>query len=366
MDKITSALRKLEEKGRLRELSSSGGIDFTTNDYLGLRRHPALREAAIAALEGGMDIGAGGARVLGGNDPAHESLEQAAAAFFGCGRALFFSTGFLANIALYSSLPERQDVILFDALVHASIRDGIQANPARHFRFAHNDLNALEDLLKKNSAARLWVAIDSVYSMDGDIAPLRDMVALCRKYGAFLVADEAHGTGVFGTGGRGLAHGIDYEKLITLHTCGKALGVAGALICASAPVIELLVNRAKSFLFSTAPMPLQAHLVEKALALCEAADGRRAHLQKLCKTAEKAFGFSSPTPIFPYILDEDTKATTAARFLREHGFDIRAVRPPTVPEGTARLRITLNALRTEDEVAALGQALAEFTAHAAA
>nr|HVY12517.1 aminotransferase class I/II-fold pyridoxal phosphate-dependent enzyme [Alphaproteobacteria bacterium] len=214
MPSLEAQLQKLAEAGRLRKLSPAAGVDFTSNDYLGLRQHPALREAAIEALQNGLDIGAGGSRLLRGNHMAHEALEGAAAAFFGAPAALYFSTGFQANTALMTTLPQRQDVILFDGLSHASLRDGIQANQAKHIRIPHNDVNAYEEALKKHAAPGqdCWVVVESVYSMDGDVAPLPELVKLCEKFGAWLVVDEAHATGVFGARGAGLTDGINYER----------------------------------------------------------------------------------------------------------------------------------------------------------
>lgn len=367
MDRLAEELQQLEAAARLRRLTPARGVDFTSNDYLGFRTHPALRQAAVEALENGLDIGAGGSRLLRGNHPAHESLEAAGAEFFKSEAALFFTTGFQANLALMS-LPARQDVILFDAYIHASLRDGIQANPAKHIRMPHNNVNALEDMLRKFSASNhtCWVVAESVYSMDGDLAPLPELVTLCKKFGAYLVVDEAHGTGVFGARGAGLTENTSYEKLIVLHTCGKALGVAGALIAASKTVIDTLINRARPFIYSMAPMPLQAALVERALKLCGEETARRERLHELCTFARKTLGVNSPSPIFPVVLGQDQVALDAAAALQAQGFDVRAIRPPTVPENTARLRIALNALHKESEIVALAAALQNATSRAAA
>lgn len=358
MTRLSATLSRLKEEGRFRALSPAKGIDFTSNDYLGFKAHPALRACAIESLENGIDIGSGGSRLLRGNHPAHEQLEFEAARFFGCEQTLFFGSGFLANHALMTALPSKDDVILFDALIHASLRDGIQSNPAKHFRIPHNDVNAFEDALKKHSGTPCWVVVESVYSMDGDIAPLRDLIALCQKYNAMLVVDEAHATAVFGEQGKGLTYGQHSPNLITLHTCGKGLGVAGALVCATSEIIETLINKARPFIYSTAPMPLQAVLVSKALQLCADADAQRARLFELCELARSTFACPpSPSPIIPYILGDEQKALAAAAALQAKGFDIRAIRPPTVPNGSSRLRITLNATLRNDDVIALGNAL---------
>ncbi|MBY0428951.1 MAG: 8-amino-7-oxononanoate synthase [Alphaproteobacteria bacterium] len=359
MTRFTATLSKLKEEGRFRALSPAKGIDLTSNDYLGLKSHHVLRETAIAALDNGLDIGSGGSRLLRGNHPAHEALEHNAAAFFGCEQTLFFANGFSANHALMTALPATHDVILFDALIHASLRDGIQSNPAKHIRIPHNDVNAFEDALKQHSGKLCWVVVESVYSMDGDMAPLTALHKLCEKHNAMLVVDEAHATAVFGEQGKGLTHKLHSPNLISLHTCGKGLGVAGALVCASRDIIETLINKARSFIYSTAPMPLQAVLVNKALELCAAADDRRARLFALCEMA-KQFLPLSPSPIFPVILGDEPRAMNAAAALQSKGFDIRAIRPPTVPAGSSRLRITLNANLRDEDIKSLGHAMQDI------
>ena len=231
-------LDSLAAKGRLRGLTRTRGLDFTSNDYLALAESIVLRDAVAAALARGVPVGAGGSRLLRGNHPEHEALEEEAAAFFGSGadmRALYFPTGYAANAAIAATLPRDGDLILHDALMHASFRAGL--DPARH-RLAetpHNDVTAMEDAIKTWRAGggrgRAWVAAETLYSMDGDRAPLGDLIALAARHDAMLILDEAHATGVYGPQGRGLA--ARYEgasNIISLHTCGKALGVMGALV----------------------------------------------------------------------------------------------------------------------------------------
>ena len=345
MGRYQDKLQQLAVLGRVRQCRLPVGVDLTSNDYLGLRRHPALRAAAVAALEAGLELGAGGSRLLRGHHAAHAELESFAATYFGAPAALYFATGFQANYALFATLPQRQDVILFDALIHASVREGIQAAPARHVRVAHNDLNAFEAALKdwREKAEQIWIAVESVYSMGGDCAPVPELYALAQKYDATLVVDEAHATGVFGAAGKGLAEGFDYRHLIVVHTCGKALGVAGGLICATTEIVAYLVNRARGFIYSTAPMPLQAVLVQKALELVAAEPERRQRLLGLRDLANQLLPVPpSPSQIVPIIVGSDTAAVRLAAQLQQDGFDIRAIRPPTVPEGTARLRLSLS------------------------
>ncbi len=351
MKNFQKKLKQLKDKNRFRSMSLPAGVDLTSNDYLGLAGHPQLREAAIAFLQDGGAIGAGGSRLLRGHTDAHASLEEFAATYFVAPKTLYFSSGFQANSALFQTLPSRHDTIIFDEYIHASAREGIQNSYAQHIRVSHNKVSAYEDALRSVKAQQkgaVWIAVESVYSMDGDVAPLNELYALAKKYDAILVIDEAHGTGIFGLNGKGVsekiitAHG--YERIITLHTCGKAIGVAGGLVCASEEVIDMMVNGARGFIYSTAPLPLQAHLVQKSLELIASQEGqeRREKLFTLSKKAQQFFG-GSGTHIVPILLGSDEHAVDIASMLQQKGYDIRAIRPPSVPEGTARLRLSLGA-----------------------
>lgn len=349
MIKFRQALEELRRLGRIRSLNFGGGLDFTSNDYLGMTSHPALRHSAGQALGSGMPLGSGGSRLLRGHRPEHEDLEIFAQRFFNAPRSLFFATGFQANYALFSTLPDRHDLVIYDSLIHASVREGLRSCPARSVKFAHNDVAALAEILKTEGpkSENIWIAIESLYSMDGDMATLEAVFELVRQYNAVLIVDEAHATGIYGEKGRGLCwpliqkHG--YLNLITLHTCGKAIGVAGGLICASEIFIDTLINRSRAFIYSTAPMPIQALLVRKSLEILGGAEGdaRRARLFSICTYAQKFLG-GQGTPIVPVIIGDDVQAVEVAAQLQKNGFDIRAIRPPTVPEGTARLRISLS------------------------
>jgi 8-amino-7-oxononanoate synthase len=346
MKRYAEKLADLEKRNRLRALKLPQGIDLTSNDYLGLRSHPDLKKAAVAALEAGIGLGAGGSRLLRGHSTQHADLEAYAAAFFASEKALYFSTGYQANFALFTTLPGRHDVILYDSLLHASARDGISASPARSLKILHNDLDAFEDALERTrkEADQVWIAVESLYSMDGDRAPLESLYALAQRYGAILIVDEAHATGVLGVEGRGLAYELPYQGRIILHGCGKALGGAGALMCADSVMIDYMINAARPFIFSTAPPPLQALLAHEALKISASAEGqnRRTRLADLCAFSKKLFS-GHGTHIIPIVLGTDDKALAAAKSLQEAGYDIRAIRPPSVPEGTSRLRLSLNA-----------------------
>jgi 8-amino-7-oxononanoate synthase len=360
MKRFTDTLADLDAKGRRRRLRLPHGMDLSSNDYLGLSGHPELRRAAIAALENGIEIGATGSRLLRGHRDAHAELEAFAAHHFDVPATLFFANGFQANYALITTLIGRHDVAIFDALCHASMRDGLHAAHADTVKVRHNDLDGFEAALKKprRDGARAWVLIESVYSMDGDIAPVADILDLCERHDAMLIVDEAHGTGVFGPTGRGVTEGLAHDRLISLHTCGKALGVAGALVCARDDIIDYLVNFARPFIFSTAPMPLQAVLVQKALELAAAEPWRRDRLKALqAFLGARLQHLTVHSPIVPIVIGEDTHAVALAEKLQDQGFDIRAIRPPTVPAGTARLRLSLNANLDEDDLAAFATAL---------
>ena len=341
-----ASLTDLQARGRKRFLSLPAGIDLSSNDYLGLSTHPALRAEALRALEDGIEIGAAGSRLLRGHRPAHDELEAFAASYFNVPKTLFFPNGFLANYAVITTLIGRNDLAIFDALCHASMRDGLFASRCDTLKVKHNDLCGFEAALKKprKSGSHTFLMVESIYSMDGDQAPLSELLDLADRYDAILIVDEAHGTGVFGATGRGLAEGFSHDRLISIHTCGKALGVAGALVCAKASVIEYLITAARPFIYSTAPMPLQAVLVKRALELVREEPERRHHLHHLMAVVRKALPTLPVTsPIIPIVIGEDQATMAIAEGLQARGFDVRGIRPPTVPEGTARLRISLNA-----------------------
>ena len=367
MERLAAEIERLKAADRHRTLALANGRDFTSNDYLGLSRHRELRRAAVAAMEANGIVGAGGSRLLRGHHPLHAELEARAAAFFGYPSALYFSSGFLANFALFSTLCGRRDAVIFDEYVHASIKEGLHAAPAERYRARHNDPNAFEDALQRareNGAQELWIAVESVYSMDGDLAPLDALYDLARRYEATLIVDEAHATGIFGARGRGLGESLPQEGLISVHTGGKALGVAGALICGSETVIDYLINKARPFIYSTAPPPMLAAALIRALELIDEEPWRRETLRARTAFAAEALQRAvgdcvrfAGSPIIPVILGKDSRALAVARALQDSGFDVRAIRPPTVPERTARLRIAFNAEHSEGDILALAAQL---------
>ena len=372
-DPHKQVLEQLDAKGRLRSLTATRGRDFTSNDYLALAESAALRDAASAALARGVPLGAGGSRLLRGNHPEHEALEEEAASFFGSETALYFPTGFAANAAIAATLPRKGDLIVYDALMHASFRSGLEPSRVMAIEAPHNDVDAMDAIIKgwraSGSKGRVWIAVETLYSMDGDRAPLADLVALAARHDAMLVLDEAHATGVYGEQGRGL--GAQYEgapNIISLHTCGKGLGAAGGLVCLPRLYRDFMVNRGRSFIYSTAPSPLMAAVVREALKISAGAEQERTQLQLLVRHAEtrmKALELPvSGSQILPVIVGEDARAVRLAEALQAKGHDVRAIRPPTVPEGTARLRIALTLHVTPRDIDVLFADLAAEMARA--
>ena len=365
------ALAALADRGRLRCLAPRLGHDFASNDYLGLAGSDVLRDAAHAALNRGVAVGAGGSRLLRGNDAEHQALETLAAHHFGTEAALFMGGGFAANQAIFASLPMPEDVVLYDALIHASAHDGMRLGRAETQSFAHNDasdaLAQITEWRAKGGKGRVWLAIESLYSMGGDFAPLADFTTLATATDAVLVVDEAHATGLYGPTGRGLTEGLNHAaNLLTLHTCGKALGVSGALVCGPASLIDTLINKARGFIYATAPSPLNAALVAAALQELNANPQRRHAALALidhahtCAANHGFTGFRSQ--IMPILLGTDQRVMQTAAALQLRGYDIRGIRPPTVPRGTARLRISITLNTTADVITQMFADLAQVAA----
>ncbi len=360
-------LRQLEQKDRRRRLCAEAGIDFSSNDYLGLAASPRLAAATMAALERGVPLGAGGSRLLRGNHEEHEALEAEAAAFFGSERALYFGSGYAANLAVLSTLPQRGDLVLHDILIHASAHAGLKAGRAEAVAVRHNDAEACEEAIRRwrhgGGIGTPWIVVESLYSMDGDQAPLQDLMAIADRHDGFLFVDEAHASGVWGPDGRGFATDFEgRENVLILHTCGKALGVSGAFVAGSSVLLDYLVNHAKPFIYSTAPSPLQAASLREVLTILRDEPERRQHLHRLVHLTDGLsaglLGASSGSQIQPVVVGSNGRAVALAERLRQDGFDVRAIRPPTVPTGTARLRISITCNVKEDDVRALFDHLA--------
>jgi 8-amino-7-oxononanoate synthase len=361
-------LARLSASSRRRRLIPEAGVDFSSNDYLGLGSSGLLAEAAREALDRGVAVGSGGSRLLRGNNAEHEALEAEAAAFFGSESALYFATGYAANSALFATLPQRGDLVVHDALVHASAHEGMRLGRAQTVAARHNDAEdferAIRDYREQGGKGTPWIAVESLYSMDGDEAPLDALLAVADRHDAVLLIDEAHATGVFGTQGRGLAGHISHrENVITLRTCGKALGCEGALLCGSAIAKDFLVNRGRGFIFSTAPSPLMAAVVRAALRIVRERTDLREDLWARVRHAQEVLApldaSVSGSQIIPLVIGRDDRTMAVAAALQAAGYDVRGIRPPTVPRNTARLRISITRNASLSQITGLAGALAE-------
>lgn len=347
---LASDLAALRSKHLYRTLpgGNAGLVDLCSNDYLALSTHPGLRASLSKALER-LPLGSTGSRLVRGNHPAFRRAEERFARFKGAEAALLFSSGYLANTGLLPALAGPGDSVFSDELNHASLIDGMRLCGAARTVYPHLDTAALEKALcKAPKTGRRFIVTESLFSMEGDIAPLRRLSELAQEHEALLLVDEAHAVGVYGPRGSGLLEeqGV-LSPVVSVNTCGKALGLAGAAVCGPREVIEVLINRSRSFIFSTAMPPFMAEGLVAAVDLVERAKGMREKLLTLSKEA-RALLLKAGLPvkegrsqILPILAGKSSAALGASKVLRSSGFDIRAIRPPTVPEGTARLRMTI-------------------------
>ncbi|MDO9102023.1 MAG: 8-amino-7-oxononanoate synthase [Candidatus Nitrotoga sp.] len=346
-------------------------LSFSSNDYLGLANHPQL----IAALQTGtqqVGLGAGASHLVSGHFSVHDELEHALAEFVGKPAALLFSSGYLANLGAVQALVGRNDRIFADKLNHASLNDAMLLSRAQVHRYRHNDMAHLAQLLRQPNSGRKLVITDAVFSMDGDLALLPELLALCEQHDAWLLVDDAHGFGILGEQGRGsLFHhrdssGLASPRIIYMATLGKAAGVSGAFIAAEQVVIDTLVQNARSYIYTTASPPALSCAVLASLRLLQKEEWRRTQLWKL--VAQLRAGLAglpwelmySDTPIQPLLVGNNNVAVALSEGLRTRGIWVPAIRPPTVPQGTARLRISLSAAHSEQDVAQLISALHEL------
>jgi len=361
--RVAERMRSLDESGLRRTLRPPAGIDLSSNDYLGLAHDPRITSALIAAVarEG---VGSTGSRLLRGERDAFTALEQRFARFKGTERALYFSSGYLANLAVMTTFAEADDIIVSDERNHASLIDGIRLSPARREIVAHNDVAAARRALSAGAgeagearragdaggAGARFLVVESLFSMDGDEAPLAAYAEICAATGAHLIVDEAHAVGIYGARGTGLIeeHGIADRVFLSINTAGKALGVSGAFVAGPGWAIDYLIQRARPFVFSTAPPPAMAAAVEASLDVIETEPQRRAQLRATAQalrarlqTAGVPVG-AGTSQIVPIFIGDNDAAVAVAEAMQADGFDVRAVRPPSVPPGTARLRISIN------------------------
>jgi 8-amino-7-oxononanoate synthase len=367
LSSLRAELTALEEKSQLRRLARMEGVNLSSNDYLGLSSDPRLARAVSAALEAGSPVASAGSRLLSGNAPEWEELETAFARFIGTEAALFFSSGYAANLGLLGAILRPDDIVFSDESNHASLIDGIRLSRARKVIFPHLDLNFLEDALQRSgTSGRKFIVVESLFSMEGDRAPVPELLSLAERFGAELIVDEAHATGVYGPAGRGLvaAAGGNTRVFATVHTCGKALASAGAFVCGSDTLKQYLVNRARTFIFSTALPPYFAAQIGKAVEIVAEAEAQRSKLLALAgflraRLREAGFNIgTSDTQIVPVLLGGNDTAVDYAHALQRAGFAVRPIRPPTVPEGQSRLRLSVTTKLSKEVLDKLVKTLA--------
>jgi 8-amino-7-oxononanoate synthase len=359
--------RRVLESPQGRRVREGGDelVNFAGNDYLGLANDPRLRTAAYKAIDE-YGVGSGASPLVVGHMRVHEEAEKRFAEFVGMPRALLFASGYAANLGILATLGERDADVFGDRLNHACLNDGAILSRARFTRYAHLDLAALEQRLAASSAAVRIVATDAVFSMDGDIAPLVELADLCGSHDAWLVVDDAHGIGVLGANGRGsLDHfGLRSPRIVYMATLGKALGGYGAFVAGESDMVEWLMQRARTYVYSTALPPMAAAVASAAIGLLaedaapvERLRARIREFRAACEAEGVTLG-ESATAIQPLLIGTDERALEIAAQLRGQGYLVSAIRPPTVPEGTARLRISISAAHERDDVEGLAQALA--------
>ncbi|MEM9156355.1 MAG: 8-amino-7-oxononanoate synthase [Cyanobacteria bacterium P01_F01_bin.33] len=335
-------------------------VNFSSNDYLGLAQHPNLTAAAIAAVSQ-HGTGSGASRLVTGSSHLHQQLETAIAAWKRTDTAIAFNSGYQANQGVLVGLSKGGDRLFYDSLVHASLRDGITLSRASAHAFPHNDAIALEKLLTTQTCSGLRLIVtESVFSMDGDLAPLETLLALAERHDCLLVVDEAHGVGVFGPHGAGVcAHlGLKSPRLIQVGTCGKALGSFGAYVACCDPIAQLLRNRARSFIYTTALPPAAIAATHAAIELLQADPKPQQQLWHNRAYLQSLLGLDLSSQICPLIVGNARDAIEMSARLLQEGFWVQAIRPPTVPQGTARLRLSLSAAHTETEIEALAETIA--------
>ena len=342
-------------------------LSFCSNDYLSLANHPELIEAACEGAQQ-YGVGAGASHLIIGHHTSHHKLEEMLANFTGFPRALLFSSGYMANTGVVSALVGRGDEIYSDKLNHASLNDAAMLSHAKWIRYPHLDLSILENRLSVSRAKCKLVITDAVFSMDGDIAPVAELLALCEKYNAWLLLDDAHGFGVVGKEGRGIVshYGLSSPRIIYMATLGKAAGVSGAFIAGQEVVIETLIQYARSYIYTTAMPPLLSYALLKSLELIKRDGWRRRKITQLAEHLKKDLKLlrwnllPSDTPIQPVIIGENREVIQVRDALQDKGILVSAIRPPTVPKSSARLRISLSAAHSIKDVERLATALREL------
>jgi 8-amino-7-oxononanoate synthase len=400
---LERGLRELESRSQRRSLSEIAGVNLCSNDYLGLAEDPRLREAVLEAVRVAPRVGGTGSRLLSGHLRVWDEVESEFAEFAGTEAALYFGSGYAANVGLLTAILGKDEVVFSDELNHASLIDGARLSGARKIVYPHLDLNALEGLLRWSDGigrgGRKFVVTETVFSMDGDVAPVAELAALCERFGASLILDEAHATALHGPGGRGIAAGtladleekkklnaespeLDSQRsrkrlesgrvFAVVHTCGKALASAGAFVCGSAVLREHLVNHARTFLFSTAMPPYMAGQVRAALRLAMGMGVERVELLERSRRLAaglRVAGYDTAgcaSQIVPVVVGENKEALALAECLQGHGFAVKAIRPPTVKAGQARVRLSITAAIADGDLKRLENSLGSWRVQRAA
>jgi 8-amino-7-oxononanoate synthase len=373
-ERVKRHIRELENEGLRRSLQPPAGVDLSSNDYLGLATHPLLKQRmAAAVLESG--CGSTGSRLLRGDRAALVAVERRFATFKNKEASLYFGSGYTANIGVLGTFIERHDVVLTDAHNHASIVDGIRLSRAKRLKFRHCDVDDVAKKLRtlpqtSPQGAQRFLVTESLFSMDGDFAPLADYAQLCRETGTILIVDEAHAVGMYGETGSGWIEQTNCGSgvFLSTDTAGKAMGVSGAFVSGPSWAIDYLIQRARSFMFTTAPPPALAAALDASLDVIGKEPERRQRVQRLAESLRSRLtgqGLDigkSTSHIVPVILGENERARGVAAELQREGFDVRAIRPPAVPAGTARLRISVNALLDEPLLQRFAATLEKATA----
>jgi len=360
---LTARVDELRRAGLFRQLRTAGGIDLVSNDYLGLADHPYLRQRMAGSLSV-LPAGAGGSRLLRGHHEAFEEIEARLAAFSGSDAALLFGSGYAANVGLLQAIVAQDDLVVSDEANHASLIDGIRLTKAETAIYRHQDLDALEAALSRPRRGRAFVVTESVFSMDGDLTPLVDIVSIAERHDASVIVDEAHATGLYGRRGSGRVEesALRDRVVATVHTGGKALGSGGAWVAGSTALRQLLVNRSRSFIFSTAPLPVLTAALGAGLDLLDREPARRAEVHRksaLLRQELTAAGIAIPagSPIVPIIVGSNEAALDLQKKLEEAGFDVRAIRAPSVRAGTERLRVTVRYPVEDDDLRRFARAV---------